>query len=251
MIEMELAPEDTQDLIVVKYGSRALTGDPASLDALESNIIKFCKDIAHQRCRVIVVSSGAVFCGRMLAPSVSSQSVLSTIGNALLFRVWQKAFSSFGVTSSQILVTHRELEIESEKARLSLVLRESLNSGVIPIINENDALSDQELKRLAYGGDNDGLATEIAELVGARHLILFTDVEGFTVEGELQRELSLVQVSDLANHAGGSDRGGGMTTKLNAAKKFVESESGRVAHIARAGEPLGKVLSSGTGTTLS
>lgn len=248
---MSIMSEVNKDLMVVKYGSRALTGDPANFDTLRGNIEKFTDDLAGYAGRLVVVSSGAVFCGRISRPHIEDEAVLSTIGNPTLFSIWQNAFMRHEATSSQILVTHRELDISSERDRLSLVLQQSLTNGVIPIINENDALSSEELKELVYGGDNDGLAAEIAKLIGAKYLVLFTDTEGFKVEGEVQRDLSLAECNNLVDHARGSNRGGGMVTKLNAACSFVEGDRNRSAHIARAGASLSDVLSGSTGTKIT
>jgi glutamate 5-kinase len=177
------------DLIVVKFGSRALTGEDNSLGNLESNIQRFSGDLAQYSSRLVVVTSGAVFCGKLLTPEIEDPAVLATIGNPALARIWQQSFSEFSVVSSQVLVTHRELGVDTERARLLSVLNNSLSLGVVPIINENDALSDEELKKLIYGGDNDGLAAETAKLLGAKHLVLYTDTDGFLVEGELERQL--------------------------------------------------------------
>ncbi len=238
-------------LMVIKFGSRALTGEPASLDNLKKNIARFSEELSSYDGRIVLVSSGAVFCGKLLVPEIEDPAVLATIGNPVLARLWQQAFSAFSVTSSQVLVTHRELEIDTERARLLSVLNKSLSLGVVPIINENDALSDEELKKLIYGGDNDGLAAEIAKLLGAKHLVLYTNTDGFLVEGEVQRNLSLSELNKLDSHASESDRGGGMVTKLEAARNFASYGSDTKAHIARAGQPLKLVLGSEVGTTIS
>lgn len=243
--------KSSKDLVVVKFGSQTLTGDPASLSSLKENIHSFVKNISSTDYDVIVVSSGAVFCGKVLGSGVEDQNILATVGNPYIFSVWQKEFLDFGILSSQVLVTHREIDTPEERSRLKSFLVTSISEGVIPVINENDALSSEELKKLVYGGDNDGLAAEIAKLVGAKHLVLFTDTEGFKVEDEVQRDLSLAECRDLAGHARGSSRGGGMVTKLNAACSFVEGDRNRSAHIARAGASLSDVLSGSTGTKIT
>lgn len=240
-----------KDIIVVKFGSKSLTGDPADVEALENNIGMYSLDLAKYKGRLVVVSSGAVFCGGLLAPNIKDKSVLATIGNPFLFRIWQEAFLGLNTIASQILVTHRELEIKEERSRLTQVIESSLNSGVVPILNENDALSDEELKKLVYGGDNDGFAREIAEISGATKLILFTNENGFMVNGKLKANLSLDEAEHLSSHALNSDRGGGMVTKLEAAVGFVASGGNRSAYIARAGESAESVLSGLKGTRVS
>ncbi len=237
-------------LMVIKFGSRALTGEPASLDNLKKNIARFSEELSSYDGRIVLVSSGAVFCGKLLVPEIEDPAVLATIGNPVLARLWQQAFSAFSVTSSQVLVTHRELEIDTERARLLSVLNKSLSLGVVPIINENDALSDEELKKLIYGGDNDGLAAEIAKLLGAKHLVLYTDADGFMVDGRIQSKLSLDKLDELSPHAGKSDRGGGMVTKLKAARDFASHRAESKSYVAHAGEPLELVLESKAGTTI-
>jgi glutamate 5-kinase len=240
-----------REIILVKYGSRSLTGDPAKIENLEINIDKYSSGLVGYKGRIVVVSSGAVFCGGLLEPRLKDESVLATIGNPFLFRVWQEAFLGLNTIASQILVTHRELGIKEERLRLRQVINSSMVSDVVPIINENDALSDEELKKLVYGGDNDGIAREIAEISGATRLILFTNEEGFMVDGKLKASLSLSQARGLTNHATRSDRGGGMVTKLNAAINFVASGENRKAHIAMAGENIESVLSGSRGTMIS
>lgn len=240
-----------KERIVVKFGSKSLTGDPADIGTLKKNIKLYSLDLAKYKGRLVVVSSGAVFCGGLLEPKLKDKSVLATIGNPFLFRIWQEAFLELNTIASQILVTHRELEIKEERLRLKQVIDSSMSSDVVPIFNENDALSDEELKRLVYGGDNDGFAREIAEISGATKLILFTNEEGFMVHGKLKANLSLSRARELVDHATGSDRGGGMVTKLNAAIDFVASGSNRSAYIARAGETTESVIGGLSGTKIS
>jgi glutamate 5-kinase len=239
------------EIIVVKFGSKSLTGDPADAEVLGKNIELYSLDLAKYKGRLVVVSSGAVFCGGLLEPKLKDKSVLATIGNPFLFRIWQEAFLELNTIASQILVTHRELEIKEERLRLREVIDSSIRSDVVPIFNENDALSDEELKRLVYGGDNDGFAREIAEISGATKLILFTNEEGFIVNGKLKANLSLSRARELIDHAKGSDRGGGMVTKLNSAIDFVASGSNRSAYIARAGEGVESVIAGLKGTKIS
>ncbi len=246
---------DAKELIVVKFGSSSLTGSPANLAELEKNLLNFSRDLAKYSGSLVIVSSGAVFCGQLLKPEVDNSAVLATIGNPMLFGMWQRSLLDCEVTSSQVMITHRELDIKEERVRLVQVLQDSLAAGVIPIINENDALSDQELKQLTYGGDNDGLAAEVAKLLGASHLIIFTDQEGFLVDGALQNKLSLSQLGDMFSHAQASERGGGMVTKLKAVEAFLQSRvrspDFTSAHIAKAGQSVGAVLEGSTGTTIT
>ncbi len=252
---MNIMREVNDELIVVKYGSTSVTGEYTSIEQLNANIKRYSADLAQYAGRLLVVSSGAVFCGRILASRagriIEDEAILATTGNPMLFRLWQESFSTHGLLSSQILPTHRELQIEEERVRLKEVLARSISASVIPIVNENDALSDEELKKLVYGGDNDGLAAEVARLIGSRRLILFTDVDGFEVDGRVQERLSLSECEGLASYANGSNRGGGMITKLNAALGFVKSGEGKVVHIARAGTPIDDVLNCRAGTVIA
>ena len=149
-------------------------------------------------------------------------NIYAMTGSAALVVAWQNAFKKIGINVGQILVTHKDIADKIDGGnRLRSVIHDALNEGIIPIINENDILSDIELAKLSYGGDNDGLASKIAITIGATELLILTDVDGlFDQNGSIVTKVNWGKnygtALRLAN--GKSDSGrGGMRSKIEAA----------------------------------
>lgn len=242
--------------IIIKYGSGVVTGqngmDDQRLSGYVRDIIK-----VHSKYNIVLVSSGSVAVGRTLWGRYHSKATTADVkmhammGSALAFFAWQQALLSMGILSGQLLVTHREVDDPTEGPSLLSAIKANMSRGVITIINENDALSDTELAKLSYGGDNDGLASHIATKLKADALLLLTDVDGLKRDGRVE---SLVAYNSLAReqaldsvYAGTSTLGrGGMQSKVEAALRA--SGQGVEAYIASAGANLNKVLSGSSGT---
>ncbi|NTW61588.1 hypothetical protein HGB24_02795, partial [Candidatus Saccharibacteria bacterium] len=171
---------------------------------------------------LVLVSSGAVAAGRSLSSGkvYSDNSLLAMLGSAEIVTVWQKALGFHGLSAGQILVTYRDIDDQVEGGRLRKIIELAISNDVIPIINENDVLSDIELARLSYGGDNDGLAAKIAVTIQAKHLLLLTNVDGL-LDGNNQviKRLDEKYYDEARKiSTGKSELGrGGMVTKLDGA----------------------------------
>jgi len=171
------------------------------------------------------------------------------VGSAKLVVDWQNAFNKFGINVGQILVTHKDIEGKIAGGRLRAAIHEALKQGIIPIINENDVLSDIELARISYGGDNDGLASKIAVTIGATDLLLLTNVDGLLDENKLViSNISLMDFeSALSLTNGKSDSGrGGMRSKIQAAVQA--NRAGVLAHIGNANADYQLLLAGELGT---
>jgi glutamate 5-kinase len=174
-------PERKKDLVVVKYDSSSVTYghgmDRRRLDEYAERIGRL-KRVAD----VIIVSSGSVKAGEAIwrrgnnDPIVGDNLPYAMLGSASVVTSWQEALGKQGLLAGQLPVTHKE--IRSEAGELHQSLTGSLDRGIVPVVNENGALSQEELARLAYGGDNDGIAANIATLMGASALFLLTDKKG-------------------------------------------------------------------------
>ncbi|MFN8019051.1 MAG: glutamate 5-kinase [Acidimicrobiales bacterium] len=233
-------------LVVAKIGTSSITDDHGDID--EAAVAKFCTEVAGLRQaghRVIAVTSGAIAAGLPaiglggdLRPSdaVTLQAV-SAIGQSRLMRVYDACFAEHGLVAGQVLLAPLDFGHRQQYLHARGTLERLLELGVVPIVNENDAIADDEIRF----GDNDRLSALVAQLVGADLLVLLTDAPGLlTADPRLDDQASLIEevlevTSDLEEVAGGagSARGsGGMSSKVAAAK--MASWSGVRAVIAAA-----------------
>lgn len=244
-----------KETLVVKYGSTSVAGE----DGMDKQkLARYAEQIArlNERYGVVVVSSGAVAVGECLWRKYHKEAFkdsgqpFAMLGSAHVVTAWQEAFGRENVLAGQLLVTHREISDPSEGWSLRNVLAANLRHGIVTVANENDALSIEELAELAYGGDNDGLASNIARILTARALCLMSDKEGL-----LDGKASLQQVmltQEAQNYARSlareseSPRKRGMKTKVNAA--IEAANIGIDSYIASADSDIEDVLSGRTGT---
>jgi len=172
------------NIIVAKFGSELVTsGDGVDQDKINSYAEGLIT--TYRPSQLIIVSSGAVNAGRARVTQLNNDLsiiTLSQLGAASIVSAWESAFARFDVLSGGLLVTHNELQNLHEGPQFMRALDLALQNNVISIINENDALSDTELMKLAVGGDNDGLAAHIATSLPAAKLLLFTKRGGIVDE---------------------------------------------------------------------
>ncbi len=241
----------SRKILVIKYGSGSLS-NKKGID--KKRIRKYVHKLSklHKEYQIVIVSSGAVVAGMSLIGherKVYDSSIYAMAGSAAIVVVWQKLFKKRGLNVGQILVTHNDIKDKEEGGRLRQVIHQALDEGVIPVVNENDVLSDIELAKLSYGGDNDGLASKIAITVGASDLMLLTNVDGL-----LDSNRQVVSNIDVDNHKlvsglidGKSETGrGGMSCKIEAA---VQAERhGVKSHIGNAESDYELLLDKKVGT---
>ena len=174
-----------KEIIVLKYGSSSVTNaegiDTSRLSAYSNYVDSLMDDY-----NIVIVSSGAVAAGKAYWETLHSENdnlepskqSFAMLGSGRIVSAWQDSLADFGRAAGQLLVTHRELDDVEEGSVVVSSIRQSLESDIIPICNENDALSIQELALLKYGGENDGLASHIARTIGAKALCLLNDSGG-------------------------------------------------------------------------
>ena len=212
--------------LVVKVGSSSLTTaagglDPARLDALVDVL-------AARRGSVVLVSSGAIAAG--LAPlglarrprDLATQQAAASVGQMLLVQRYASAFARHGRTVGQVLLTADDVVRRSHYRNAQTTLDKLLSLGVVPVVNENDAVATEEIRF----GDNDRLAALVAHIVRAEALVLLSDVDGL-YDGDPRRpDARLVEhvrgPQDLAaltiGGTGSAGLGsGGMASKVDAA----------------------------------
>lgn len=235
--------------IVAKFGTSLLTAgsDRLDLEAM-SRLVGQVVRLREQGCRVVVVSSGAQAAGRhrlrgKLEPGRSpSRQAIASVGQSHLMQSWDELFDWHDTVVAQVLLTRRDLSDRLGYLNARNTLRDLLDAGTVPIVNENDAVAlDQVLATRI--GENDSLSAYVANLVDADLLAILTDVEGLydsdprtNPEAKL---LSRVERIDLSVEAlGGGAHGpgtGGMATKLRAA--HIATQAGVDVVVASGKEP--------------
>jgi glutamate 5-kinase len=230
----------------VKIGTSSLVAGGEGLDA--AAIAKLSGEIARQvraRRRVVVVSSGAVAAGRA---AVSNSGIsgsaearaLSAIGQPRLMRAYEDAFAAEGLLTAQVLISLRDFGVRRQYLRARATIETLWSANAVPIVNENDALLDGEVRF----GDNDRLAALVANLVGAEVLVILTDTPGlYDADPRRVRDASLVEevtaadaaFDEIAGGPGSATGTGGMSSKLAAAR--LAAWSGVRAVIAEAARP--------------
>jgi glutamate 5-kinase len=219
-------------IVIVKIGTSSLTDDEGAI--VVAAIAKLCGEVAAVRAlghEVVIVSSGAIGAGlpvlglggdRRPRDAVTLQAV-SAVGQSRLVQVYNDALARHGLVAGQVLVTPLDLMVRRQYLQARGTLARLLELGVVPVVNENDAIADDEIRF----GDNDRIAALVAHLVGAELLVLLTDTPGlFTADPRLDTDASLIEEIVEVDHAlvaaaggAGTDRGsGGMASKLAAAK---------------------------------
>lgn len=244
---MTVRKEILQDIktVVIKIGSSVISNRDKGRSSLECGLskdwvrhyarkIKIIRDKGYD---VVLVSSGAIMAGRERLEfgradlTVPEKQACAAIGQSFLMHTYEKAFEKKGLKVAQILLSHEDLGNRTRYLNAKHTIEALLEKGVIPIINENDSVTVEEIKI----GDNDTLSATVACLVDAQLLIIFSDVEGLydrdpslknrpgAEKAQLISHVSRV-TEDIERIAGKSNNRltvGGMITKVLAAKKTM------------------------------
>ncbi|WP_410514861.1 glutamate 5-kinase [Paenibacillus sp. BR2-3] len=216
--------------LVVKIGSSSLTGPEGGLN--REAIAFFAAEIAGLRqkgCEVLLVTSGAVAAGfrsigyRARPKLLHEKQAAAAVGQALLMQAYQEAFAAHHLTAAQILLTRTDFCSRRAMNNAIMTVEELLRQGAVPIFNENDTVSVDELKF----GDNDTLSALVANLLKASRLLVLTDMDGL-YSGDPRKHPDAVryqhveeitpEIYAIAGGAGSSVGTGGMRSKIDAAK---------------------------------
>ncbi|MES2955067.1 MAG: glutamate 5-kinase [Pseudomonadota bacterium] len=226
--------------IVVKVGSSLVTDEGRGLDA--AAIGQWCQQLAvlvKSGREVIMVSSGAIAEGMKRLgwatrpKAIHEQQAAAAVGQMGLVQVYESQLRDNGVGSAQVLLTHADLADRERYLNARSTLLTLLQLGVVPVINENDTVVNDEIKF----GDNDTLGALVANLVDADALIILTDQKGLYSadprKDPAARFISEAKAGDLAleamaGGAGSSIGKGGMITKILAAKRAAGSGASTV-----------------------
>ena len=251
--------------IVVKVGSSLVTNEGRGLD--EQAIGEWCRQIAAlmgaaDKREIIMVSSGAIAegmkrLGWATRPhEVHELQAAAAVGQMGLVQMYETKLRQHGLGSAQVLLTHADLADRERYLNARSTLNTLLLHHVLPVINENDTVVNDEIKF----GDNDTLGALVANLVEADALVILTDQAGlFTADPRKDSTATLVQQAQagdpaleaMAGGAGSNIGRGGMLTKILAAKRAAGSGASTVIAWGRepdallrlcAGEPIGTLL---------
>lgn len=249
--------------IVVKVGSSLVTNEGRGLDA--TAIGQWCEQLAalvKDGREVIMVSSGAIAEGMKRLnwttrpKAIHELQAAAAVGQMGLVQVYETKLRENGIGSAQVLLTHADLADRERYINARSTLLALLQLGVVPVINENDTVVNDEIKF----GDNDTLGALVANLVEADALVILTDQKGlYTADPRKDPAAQFVHeakagdpaLEAMAGGAGSSIGKGGMITKILAAKRAAGSGASTVIAWGREpqalvrlvqGEPIGTLL---------
>ncbi|WP_297141100.1 glutamate 5-kinase [uncultured Eubacterium sp.] len=215
--------------IVVKVGTSTLTHKTGKTNiARISDLVIVLADLHNMGHEIILVSSGAIAIGtsrlglKRKPDTIMGKQAAAAVGQGELMFLYDKFFGEYDVVVSQLLFTYDALENPDNKEHLTNTFNQLLEYGSIPVVNENDSVSIEEL----LNGDNDCLSATVAELIGADMLILLTDTDGLydgnPSENPEARLIDIVEeiTEEIEAFAGGAGKRGtgGFMTKVKAAK---------------------------------
>ena len=247
--------------VVVKIGTSSVTDATGGVDhEVLRQVASDVVDLRDEGWSVVVVTSGAITAGwaevgqsKPRPRDATTLQAVSAVGQPLLMHAWRNAFAERAATIGQVLLAPLDFSHRGQylHARGTIEALAALN--VIAIVNENDAVADEEIRF----GDNDRLAALVANLVGASHLVLLTDTVGlFTADPRVDATATLIEEvraidASLVDAAGASRSGvgsGGMASKIAAAHMATWSGVTTVIAPARASGALRHSLEGGFGT---
>lgn len=212
--------------IVIKLGTGILRTDSGAVNhSCIQTISKEVSALKEKGSEVILVSSGAIGLGMARLniserpKSLSALQACAAIGQSQLINIWQKAFDTYKHTVAQILLTQEDLSSPNRNSGVSATIEHLLSTGAIPIVNENDTVSTEEIKF----GDNDTLSALVSKALNAELLLILSNVSGLMDRNNDNVVIPLVKRIDASIEALASDTQketsvGGMISKLSAAK---------------------------------
>lgn len=230
---------------VIKLGTGVLSRKNGTIDTRHIGaLVGQFAALIHDGYEIVVVSSGAIAAGMTIMnlpqrPKKTNElQACATIGQIELMSQYQHALHRHKILGSQLLLTYGDLDSKTRSRNASLTLEYLLSQKrILPIINENDAIANEEIKV----GDNDRLSAHVASLVQADKLIILTSIDGLMTsldgKGKVIRRVTQLddQTRGLASGPGSQRNVGGMVTKLLAAE--IAARSGITTIIANGRTP--------------
>lgn len=219
--------------IVIKVGSNVLTTPKGKLDITRlSALVDQIAWLKEHRYEVVLVSSGAVACGRSelkveyALDSVEQRQLFSAMGQVKLVNHYYELFREYGIHMGQVLTTREHFEPGEQYDNQRACMEVMLDNGVIPVVNENDTVSVTELMFT----DNDELSGLMARMVGAKTLILLTNVDGIYTGDPKDPDSHLIRqvlptdnLDDYIQQSKSSAGRGGMESKYHTARQVSQA----------------------------
>ena len=215
--------------IVFKVGTATLY-EGGKLSKRMDEIVKLLSEL-NREYEILLVSSGAVGAGYTKCPldksKLENKQALAAIGQPLLMREYKERFNKFNVTVAQVLLTAADLDSRKRTTYAKKMINVLLKNKVIPIINENDSVSVEEI----LFGDNDQLSAYVTYYFGADMLIMLSDIDAFYTDNpKINKDAKPIKVVNeikeewLKSECNPNDEfaTGGIVTKLKAAKFLIE-----------------------------
>ncbi|AOR22255.1 glutamate 5-kinase [Clostridium taeniosporum] len=225
--------------IVVKVGTSTLTYDNGNIHLRRiEKLTRVLSDIVNSGKEVVLVTSGAIGVGvsklklKEKPKSIREKQAVASVGQCELMHIYSKFFGEYSHTVGQVLLTRDVIEDDHIRENVCNTFETLIENKIIPIVNENDTVSIDEIENIVRFGDNDNLSAIVATLVKADLLIILSDIDGFydsdprsNKDAKLLRIVEKItpELESCAGGAGSNLGTGGMVTKLTAAKTAVAS----------------------------
>ena len=222
-------------IFVIKIGTSVLTNEKGNLDNnIIKNIVRQAAQIKKKGFEIVLVTSGAIVVGMQLLHLRKRPEYLpeiqacAAIGQAQLMKIYDEHFRKLGFLTAQVLLTQDDINDRTRYLNARNTLLALLKKGTIPIINENDTVSTEEIKF----GDNDRLSSLVANLIEADKLIIMSNIDGLyksDIKDKTKKEVirRVERITDEIESLAGDERSrfgiGGMSTKLQAAKIAINA----------------------------
>ena len=220
--------------LVIKVGTSTLAHSSGRLNIRRVELLcKVLSDMKNAGCQIVLVSSGAIGMGvgklglEGRPGDMPGKQAAAAVGQCELMYTYDKLFSEYNHTVAQILLTADDIRDENRSRHVNATLEKLLSWGVLPIVNENDAVAIDEIGVHTTIGENDSLSAIVAQLVNADLLVLLSDINGlYTADPRKDPNATLIpevreitpEILALAGGTGSSLGSGGMATKLKAAQ---------------------------------
>ncbi|MGM9551035.1 MAG: glutamate 5-kinase [Clostridia bacterium] len=233
--------------VVFKVGTSSLTYPNGRLNINKIDVlVRVISDLKNRGMDVVLVSSGAIGVGvgklglSEKPKDMPSKQAAAAVGQCELMYLYDKLFSEYGHITGQVLLTKDAIEHDTRRLNAHNTFMTLISMGVVPIVNENDAVSTEEIEF----GDNDTLSAYVAELCESDLLVILTDIDGLydsdPRKNPSARLISQVEKIDdsilsVAGSAGSTRGTGGMITKLHAAQ--IAKNSGIKTIVCNADDP--------------
>ncbi|MCL2322130.1 MAG: glutamate 5-kinase [Oscillospiraceae bacterium] len=226
--------------IVIKVGSSTLTYENGKMNLKWIDDLAFLiSDLLNSGREIVLVTSGAIAVGmsklnmKEKLSNIPEKQAVAAVGQCELMYMYSTLFSKYGHSVGQVLLTKSVIEDEISLSNATNMMNSLIESNILPIVNENDAISIEEILHLTNFGDNDTLSAYVSIIVSADLLVLFTDTDGMYDDDPKKnpdaKYIPVIEnidenIEKSAGDAGSKFGTGGFVTKIRAAK--IANEKG-------------------------